>query len=119
MTMQETVKYDLELYRGDSYGWRFKFWEDANRTVPTDISEATIESEIRDKHAGSIITPLTCQLYVAEDEVNAVDVVLSAEECHALPKKGVWDLEITFADGQVRTPIGGDVIITPDVTNST
>ena len=107
-------KYNLELYRGDSYAWRFILWADDAQTVPVDLAGATIKAEIRDKSAGAKIVELTTTATMP----NIVDVAMTPTMYETCPAKGVWDLQVTFPDGQVHTPVGGSVTVTTDVTDS-
>ena len=105
--------YQLEIYRGDSAHWRFKLW--AAPGVPTDLTGATPKAEIRDRPAGTQVGLMDCAVTLP----NIVDMMLSPEVSHMLPSRGVWDLQITYSSSEVQTPIGGAVIVTPDVTDST
>ena len=105
--------YQLEIYRGDSAHWRFKLW--AASGVPTDLTGVTSKVEIRDRPGGKQIALLNCAVTLP----NVVDVTLSSVASRSLPPKGVWDLQITYPSTEVQTPIGGAVIVTPDVTDST
>jgi hypothetical protein len=107
--------YDMTLYRGDSYAWLFVLWENAAKTQPVDLSDAVAKAEIRDKPAGTNITPLDCTI---EAGTNKIDAQLSAADCHGLPKAGTWDLQITFGTVGVRTVLAGKVTIINDVTDS-
>lgn len=106
--------FNLDLYRGDSYAWRFTLFEDAFSTVPVDLATATVKAEIRNASAGTTIVPLTAVI----TQPNIVDVSLTAIQSAALPAKGVWDLQLTFADLSVRTVVAGSVAVTGDVTDS-
>jgi hypothetical protein len=108
-------KYDLNLYRGDTYHWQFKLWQDAAQTVPFDLAGATADSEIRDKPGGTNIVVLDCVI----TQPNIVDVILSAAKSANVPLSGSWDLQLTLASGDVRTPIAGTVKATADVTGGT
>ena len=108
------AKYDLNMYRGDSYGWRFKLWQDKNRTVPTDLTGCTVNSEIRDKPSGAKIVVLNCTVTLP----NIIDVVMTPDMYAICPTKGGWDLQITYPTGEVKTPIGGGVNVSPDYTDS-
>lgn len=107
-------KFDLNLYRGDSYAWRFIMFSDAAQTVPVDLAGATVKAEIRDKSAGTKIVALD----VVVTQPNIVDMSMTPAMYVTCPSKGVFDLQITFADGQVHTPLAGAVTITADVTDS-
>lgn len=106
--------YDLNLYRGDSYGWQFKLWQDSAKTVPVSLTGAIAESQIRDKPGGSKIIELDCTITTP----NIVTVLLNAATCASCPAKGGWDLQITYSDGQVQTPVAGSVKVTADYTVS-
>jgi hypothetical protein len=105
----------LDIYRGDSQRIQVKLWTDAAGTIPYDLTGATAKSEIRERPAGVMITPMTCIVTLP----NIVNVYLAAADSHKLPAKGVWDLQLTFLDGDVQTPLAGPVTITTDVTDST
>ena len=108
-------KYDLTLYRGDSYEWTFKLWEDEAKLVPVDLTGAVAAAEIREKSGGTQVMALTCAITAP----NIVDVALPATLwAGVLLAAGVWDLEVTFVDGEVRTMVAGKVTVTGDVTNS-
>ena len=103
----------LDVYRGDSSKLRLQFWDDGNN--PVDLTGVTAKSQIRDRPAGTIIIDLDCVITLP----NIVDVTLTAANSQQLPPGGVWDLQLTYASGDVRTPIAGPVTVTPDVTDST
>ena len=107
-------EYDLHLYRGDSAVWQFRLWADDAHTVPVDLTGATVKAEIRDKSAG----PLVTELVVSVAMPNTVDMELTPELWVTIPAAGVWDLQLTLADGTVQTPVAGKVTATPDVTDS-
>ena len=105
----------LNIYRGDTYHWRFTLWTDSNKTVPADLTGVTVKSEIRDKPSGSVIKPIACTIKMP----NIIHATLSAAASGALPSKGAWDLQLTYSSGDVVTVLAGDVAVTPDVTDST
>jgi hypothetical protein len=107
-------KYDLNLYRGDSYTWQFTLWQDTAATVPVDLAGAEPAAEIRNTSAGTIYTTLVATVTAP----NIVTLDLSAPECENCPAKGVWDLQLTFPNGDVRTVVAGAVTTTGDVTDS-
>jgi len=106
--------YALDLYRGDSYAWRFTLFEDDPPTVPTDLTGATAEAEIREKTAGVNIVAMTCVVTLP----NIIDMTLDPDQYAACPAKGVWDLQVTYPDGWVQTVLHGTVTVTGDVTDS-
>jgi hypothetical protein len=107
-------QYDLAVYRGDSYQWRFTLWQDAAMTGPVDLTGGAVEAEIRDKSAGTLVTVMACTVTLP----NVIDVVLPSDDSHLLPAKGVWDLQVTYPGEIVRTYVAGRVVVTADVTDS-
>ena len=106
--------YSLALYRGDTYRYRFSLWTDVAHTTPADLTGATVKSEIRDKSGGTKVVTLACTITLP----NIVDVVLSSALCLTVPSGGVWDLQVTFSNGDVATPLAGTVSVSEDVTDS-
>jgi len=107
-------KYDLKMYRGDDHTWRFRLWQDASQTLPVDLTGATVAAEIREKSAGVAIV----ELIVVVTPLNIVDVSMTPAMYVNCPSKGVWDLQVTFADGKIHTPVAGAVSVIADVTDS-
>lgn len=108
--------YNLDIYRGDSYAWEFKVWDDEGKTEPFDLSGATPKAEIRDKPGGTTIFELECMIV----DTNVIRMELSAELSRSLPTRGGgWDLQLSYPDDQVVTILAGTVMVTPDYTDST
>lgn len=105
-------RYPLILYRGDTYRWQFSLWNDLANTEPVDLTGATAASQIRDKPGGSLIASLTCSVATP----NIIHAVLAASDCAALPNSAAWDLQVTYASGDVSTVLAGPVNTTFDVT---
>ena len=107
--------YPLEIYRGDSYRWQFKLWNDVDKTDPVDLTGVTPKAEIRDKPAGKKVTPMTCTISAP----NMIDVALAAADSGSLiAGKAYWDLQLTYSGGDVSTVLAGPVTVTADVTDS-
>ena len=107
-------KFDLVLYRGDSYEWNFALWADANKTDPVDLTDAVVAAEIRDKPGGTSVVTLDCTVTLP----NEIAVALTAAMWAGAPTTGAWDLEVSFPTGEVHTVVGGKVTVTADITNS-
>ena len=103
---------DLDFYRGDSERLQVTFWDKDRQ--PVDLTDVSARAEIRDRPAGTIVIPMTCVVTLP----NIIDVTLKADDSRNLPPAGVWDLQLTYASGEVGTPLAGQVKVTPDVTDS-
>jgi hypothetical protein len=109
------VSYAMVIYRGDSYAWQFKLWNEADHSA-LDLTGVTPKAEIRNKPGGPTITELTCSITLP----NIIDATLSAALSHALRAgQSVWDLQLTYAGGAVTTVVNGPVVVIGDVTDST
>jgi hypothetical protein len=108
--------YTLNLYRGDTYRWQFTLWADEAKTEPADLTDVIPKAEIRDKPAGAQIADIECVVELP----NIILATLPAATSHALPQGNTtaWDLQLTYASGDVATILGGRVTVTPDVTDS-
>ena len=109
------AQHPLDVYRGDTGHWRFTLYTDAAMTDPLDLTGASAEAEVRAKTKDPVLATLTCTITLP----NIVDVDLPAAVSGALTGKGVWDLQLTWLSGIVRTVVAGPVNITEDVTDST
>lgn len=106
--------YDLCLYRGDTSRWQFRLWQDEARTMPVDLTGAAVLAQIRAGPTGNVqATPTTSII-----PPNLIDMVLTAAQSASLAAGGVWDLEITYASGDVATPLRGRVQVQQDVTRA-
>jgi hypothetical protein len=109
----QPANFPLEIYRGDSSRMRVKLY-DADKN-PIDLTDIVAKSEIRDRPAGTVVVPLDCTITLP----NIVEIVLTAANSSKLPVQGVWDLQLTYPNGGIKTPMAGLVKVTPDVTDST
>ena len=106
------ANYALDLYRGDSYHWQFRFWQDDTKTLPTDLTGVVAASQIRGSSDVLLVT-LTCAITLP----NLIDVTLPAADSKKLSSKAQrWDLQLTYADGSVWTPAAGAVNVSTDAT---
>jgi hypothetical protein len=107
--------FPLNLYRGDTGRWRFQLWEDIDKTIPTDLTGVTVLAQISDTPGGLMLAPLGCTVVLP----NVIEMVLLATDSAGLPVDGgclsptsavgVWDLELTYAVGDVLTLLAGPV----------
>lgn len=103
----------LALYRGDTYGWQFRVWEDTPGGIPTDLTGVIAAAQVRDRPGGSRLIELACDVAAP----NMVNVVLSVDAWGTVElSRGSWDLELTYPGGSVITIVAGPVTVTQDVT---
>lgn len=109
-------KYDLPLYRGDTYAWQFTLWEDDDQTIESDLTDVTVAAQIRDRPGGTNLTSLVCTVVLP----NIIQAKLGVDEWDdglALIRTGAWDLQLTYtALDMIHTILAGKVTITDDVT---
>lgn len=102
----------LSLYRGDTYRWRFRLWDDVAQTEASDLTGVTATAQIRDRVGGNLITALDCTVVLP----NIVEAVLTAANSALLPSTGAWDLQLLYVSGDVATVLAGPVSVVADVT---
>jgi len=114
---------DLSFVAGDSFRIRI-------RVVDPDDSEAQplTEYEFQAEIANADDRVVVAEFTAAPDPdfpTSAVILTLPPTETAKLPDlgtgtefKGIWDLEVTFPNGDVRTVAKGAVLCVLDVTNS-
>jgi hypothetical protein len=106
-------KYDLVLYKGDTYKWTFVIWQDINKTQPADLTNVTSHAQIRPTPGGPLAAELVCVITLP----NIVEVSLTEALWAGITiPSGAWDLQLVYVSGEVKTPIGGTVTITNDIT---
>lgn len=108
------LSYTLTPYRGDTFRRRFVLWADHARTVPVDLTGVSVAAEIRATTGGPVITTIPCVVTVPQ----TIDISLSAAQSAQLPTTASWDLQLTYASGDVQTIIKGSVAASGDVTHS-
>ena len=100
--------YPLTVYRGDTHRWQFDLWADAAGTVPVDLTGVSVAATIG-------TTALACTV-----AANRIEAVLAAAQSQALaPGTALsWDLQLTYASGDVHTVMKGGVSVWADVTGA-
>lgn len=107
--------YDLDLYRGDTYSWRFTLWKDPLKLEAADLTGVTAKSEIRPSSGTTPIVDMACTI----TQPNIIDVRLEVADWSGWAlTAGAWDLQLTYSDGSVITIVAGKVKVTPDITDS-
>jgi len=109
------AKYPLAIYRGDTFRIAFRLWKDRDKTEPVDLTDIDVKAEVRDKPSGLNITLMSTTVELP----NLIEMEMSAVTTGTLPAIGAWDLQLTYASGDVTTILAGGVTVTPDVTDST
>jgi len=106
--------YGLDLYRGDTYTWRFVLWQDAAKTQPVDLTGATVAAQIRAMHGGDILATCGCVVTLP----NTINMTLDEASSEAIPGGNYrWDLEVWWTSTNVvRTVLAGACRVTDDVT---
>jgi len=104
----------LSTIRGDSFGFLLRVWQDPDKTIPADLSEAVITSQLR-------LTPDSEEVEAAFNIAvtgNEVALSLLPTETAVLPSRTVWDIQIDWTgDGtSIQTVAHGSLSVGADVT---
>ena len=119
------IKWNLVIYQGatfrDTRCWKVGATEAS--AVPVDLTGCTARAHVRAEieSPGALLTLTTKNGgIVLGREPGAIDLYLSDEETEQITgwDSGVWDLEIEFANGDVRRLFYGSVAVSPEVTRN-
>lgn len=103
--------FSLEFYRGDDFRKQFRLWADKKKTIPADLTGAEASADIRAAPMALPAASLECVI-----TGNVIDVSLPGPDTILVPKNGYWDLQITYASGEIRTVVAGGVSVRPGIT---
>lgn len=104
----------LSTIRGDSFGFLIRVWQDPDKTIPADLSEAVVRAQLR-------LTPDSEEIeatFATAIAGNEISFTLLPTETATLPQRSVWDVEIDW-DGHgtsVQTIAHGSLTVGADVT---
>jgi hypothetical protein len=104
----------LTLYQGDDFTLKVTV-QDANGN-PYNLTGLTPEAQIRATYASPVAAAFTCS--VDAPATNGIfHMTLAPTETEGLPPRGVWDVQVSTADGMhVTTLAAGTVQVTSQVT---
>jgi hypothetical protein len=97
-------------------GVLIRLFEDAAKTVPSDLSEATVTAQVR---ATSEASAVLADFDVAVTG-NEISLVLTPAKSRSLPAAAVYDCQVDWQgdDVNVQTVLAGTLTVSPDVTRS-
>ena len=104
--------FNLEIYRGDT--WRAPFAITDTAGDPIDLTGVLMKAEVRDRLDGALMA----EIGLTFTAPNIIDAELTAAQTAALNHGGVWDLQLTYTNGDVLTILRGDVTVTLDVSQA-
>lgn len=116
------VNRNITIYKGDTFTLDFRLRARTSQGDPgvyIDLTGATARAQIRPAEDGSLSTEFTCATadQTTTDGKGRVQISLTPAQTSALPDSGgVWDVQVEFPDGTVRTYLKGTVSITKEVT---
>ena len=112
--MYGPAAYNLDLYRGDSATYNFVFWDDAEHTLPSDLTGVTARAQVRDMFNGTLLIETHCAIVLP----NTVQMDIERTDWQYFPRRdrGVWDLQLMYPDTTVSTMLRGNVAFISDVT---
>ncbi len=114
---------DLSFVAGDTFRIRIRVVDpDDDTALP--LTEYEFPAEIAQLSDRSVVATFAATPD-PDNLTSAVILALPPSETAKLPDlgtgsefKGIWDLEVTFPNGDIRTVAKGDVLCVLDVTNS-
>lgn len=107
------LKYDLTIYRGDSFQKRFQLRD--SEGALQNLTGFSIVSHLRSRATAQGFVSLNASIIVAEEGLWSLS--LTPSDSSNIPfASGVYDVEVTYPSGAVKTILFGHVLIKPEVT---
>lgn len=105
---------NLVTTRGDSFGFKIRLWQDPAKTVPADLSGATVTAQLRQTPDSTDVEAS----FTTAISSNEVTLTLLPTETAVLPSRCVWDVQIDWDSGgtSIQTVVRGALVVGPDVT---
>ena len=107
------MRKQLTMTRGDTRTFTVTVTNDAG--APLDLTSASLDftvCDLFDKSLGDGIAVDTPATGVAVITVDPADTEDSGDRRRSYP----YDLQVTLADGSIKTPLSGRFVVIPDVT---
>lgn len=104
------------IYRGDDWSHTLTCYSDEDKTVPLDLSTATIDAQIRRsaKSNASIVATFTTAVGGVDNNVLTLSLARAVTET-LVPARYGWDLQIEIG-GDRKTRARGEAVVVGDYT---
>lgn len=117
----DPTELDLTVFQGATYRKSMQWLHGATRATvqPVDLTTATARAQIRKRYGSSTAycTLTTADGTIVLDDLGSVSLYIEDSDTALLPPgDAVWDLEITWPDGDVCRLLMGKVAISPEAT---
>lgn len=101
---------DMELWRGDAQSFNIVLQNEDQ--TPIDLSNATAQAVIRKSFDDDTLYNFNCLIH----DGNQVTLALPSSVSSTIPGgEYIWNFQVTFLNGDVRTFLAGDVTVLEDV----
>lgn len=116
MTLPATK--NIAIYQGDT--WRLTLHVRAKNTDGTpgaliNLTGVTTLAQVRPKEDSDEVWEMESAIGNQTTDVGSIHLALSPEQTVDV-KKGKWDLQVTWVDGDVQTLLKGNVTVTAEVS---
>ena len=119
------INIPIDMYRGDTFQYTIKAYDENGD--PFDFSNCTFKMDVKDEIDGNIILSIETDKFEITDDTegqsfgskNILKIVSGVGMEDLDLKKAVYDIEMTYPNGEVMTLQRGEVTIRFDVTLST
>jgi hypothetical protein len=113
--------YNFPVYQGDDLTFNFTYKEGASGSeVGKTLTGATILCQIKPDKASAATTTMTCTADADQvTNIGKMSVTLPAANSALLTGSSyVYDIQVTWAAGDVQTPLAGIITVTQDVSSA-
>jgi hypothetical protein len=110
-----------DVVQGDDISYQFKLYQDDAKTTPVDLVGATITSDIRKEYSQPVAASFTVENTDLPNGTFTLKMSGATTAGLSLNAKGritsfVWDVQVKFQDGTIKTPVYGYLKVQRQVT---
>lgn len=113
------VNKNLSVYKGDSFAFSFRLRTQSGVASYVDLTGCTAKAEIRaTEDSGTVIAEFDTEVPTQTgDDLGRVNISLTPADTSAVGfVSGLWDVQLEWPDGTVKTYLSGSVQVTKEVT---
>lgn len=113
--MTNRDRFNIKIYKGETYSTQVELKDSNGNAIP--LTAATITSQCRSKTNNDLVFSFTCSIVSPASNGVFVLSLPAATSASLEPRKNlVYDVKISWAGGEIKKWLSGDVEIIDTVT---
>lgn len=114
--MSKRDRYNITIYRGETFSTLVELKDATGSAIS--LTSSQIQSQCRNKSSNAVVFSFTCQVVNPSADGKFILSLPSGTSSPLTPQKNlVYDVKITFPNGETKFWLGGDVEIRDTITS--